>query len=263
MNSDERIFSVGEVARSTGLTVRTLQYYDNIGILPTSGRTESGRRYYTEKDIIKLEQIVFYKSLGISLQEIKEELVDSPTPKVLEQMLSSHMDILLRKISSLNLAISIIDVSVTEIRSGNSLPWETLTNLIRTMEGSSLKDWANYDFDSMIYDSLKMKNITTKGTIDIYLSIRSLLAEAAMLSKIGHDPSDTSAQVFAKRWWEFIMSITGGDESVISAFDAVNKNRDEWPEVDRELYRIAEPFIEKALGIYIMKNNITVPASLK
>jgi len=41
MNSNEKTFFVGEVAKSTGLTVRTLQHYDNIGILPTSGRTEA------------------------------------------------------------------------------------------------------------------------------------------------------------------------------------------------------------------------------
>ena len=61
---DEKTYSVGELAKATGLTVRTLQHYDNIGLLPTSGRTEGGRRYYTKRDVVRLTQITIYKSIG-------------------------------------------------------------------------------------------------------------------------------------------------------------------------------------------------------
>ena len=70
----EKQFSTGEAAKISGLTIRTLQHYDNIGVLPASGRTEGGRRYYTEDDIIKLEHIVFYRGLGFSLEQIKEKI---------------------------------------------------------------------------------------------------------------------------------------------------------------------------------------------
>jgi DNA-binding transcriptional MerR regulator len=263
MNMDEKRFSVGEVAKATGLTVRTLQHYDNIGLLPTSGRTESGRRYYTKNDILKLEQIVFYKSLGISLNDIKRKIIDSSAPKALEQVLSSHLDILLGKIASLHTAISMIEVSLGEIQAGNTLPWEALTHLIRTMEGSSLKDWTSYQFDSLLYESPEMKDITAVGAMDIYLPIRSLMVEAAMLRKVGRSPEDPSAQELAKRWWELILNMTGGDEAIISALTEVNKNREEWPEADRELYQVAEPYMEEALAIYISNNKISVPDALK
>ena len=47
----EKQISTGEVAKISGLTIRTLQHYDNIGVLPASGRTEGGRRFYTENDM--------------------------------------------------------------------------------------------------------------------------------------------------------------------------------------------------------------------
>ena len=50
---DEKQISTGEVAKISGLTIRTLQHYDNIGVLPASGRTEGGRRFYTESDMIQ------------------------------------------------------------------------------------------------------------------------------------------------------------------------------------------------------------------
>ena len=55
---DEKQISTGEVAKISGLTIRTLQHYDNIGVLPASGRTEGGRRFYTESDMIQLEHII-------------------------------------------------------------------------------------------------------------------------------------------------------------------------------------------------------------
>ena len=73
--------STGEVAKISGLTIRTLQHYDNIGVLPASGRTEGGRRFYTESDMIKLEHIIFYRGLGFSLDQIKRRLVEPKTDK--------------------------------------------------------------------------------------------------------------------------------------------------------------------------------------
>ena len=73
--------STGEVAKISGLTIRTLQHYDNIGVLPASGRTEGGRRFYTESDMIKLEHIIFYRGLGFSLDQIKRILVEPKTDK--------------------------------------------------------------------------------------------------------------------------------------------------------------------------------------
>ena len=63
--------TVGEAAKKMGVTVRTLQYYDKQGVLPPSAETEGGRRLYTDKDMIKLHQILSMKHLGFSLDDIK------------------------------------------------------------------------------------------------------------------------------------------------------------------------------------------------
>ncbi len=84
MTQDPNRYTVGELAKEVGLTVRTLQHYDNIGLLPPSGRTEGGRRYYTDADMLELTQIVFYKSVGIKLSDIRDRLSNAPTPKELE-----------------------------------------------------------------------------------------------------------------------------------------------------------------------------------
>lgn len=66
--------SISQVAEFTGVSTRTLQYYDEIGLLKPSGLTPSGYRLYDEEALQKLQQILFFKELGFKLKEIKEIL---------------------------------------------------------------------------------------------------------------------------------------------------------------------------------------------
>lgn len=63
--------TVKEVARLTGVSVRTLQYYDEIGVFPPTKVTDAGYRLYDEKSLSTLQQILFFKELDFSLKEIK------------------------------------------------------------------------------------------------------------------------------------------------------------------------------------------------
>ncbi|MGG1554619.1 MerR family transcriptional regulator [Paenibacillus ferrarius] len=67
----ERYWKVGDLSRLTGLTVRTLRFYDQIGLFSPSAQTDSGHRLYNEGDLSRLTQIMSLKELGISLEEIK------------------------------------------------------------------------------------------------------------------------------------------------------------------------------------------------
>ncbi|MED1951118.1 MerR family transcriptional regulator [Brevibacillus centrosporus] len=67
-------WKVGDLASLTGLTVRTLRYYDQIGLFSPSGHSGSGHRMYNEADIQRLQKILSLKDLGLSLEEIKRVL---------------------------------------------------------------------------------------------------------------------------------------------------------------------------------------------
>ncbi|GGP08611.1 MerR family transcriptional regulator [Oceanobacillus neutriphilus] len=70
------MISIKEVTKQTGITVRTMRYYDQIDLLRPAGKTEGGHRLYGEKEIKKLQEIQFLKTIGFGLQEIKEMLAD-------------------------------------------------------------------------------------------------------------------------------------------------------------------------------------------
>ena len=68
---------INDMARLAGITVRTLRYYDEIGLLPPAHTTPSGYRVYDESSLERLQQILFFRELDFPLSEIKE-LLDSP-----------------------------------------------------------------------------------------------------------------------------------------------------------------------------------------
>src|SRR5262245_17293899 len=74
---------VGELAKRTGLTIRTLHHYDEIGLLKPSLHTEAGHRLYTAGDVARLQQVLSLRQLGFGLEEIKACL-DRPGFSLLE-----------------------------------------------------------------------------------------------------------------------------------------------------------------------------------
>lgn len=85
----QKYWKVGELANLTGLTIRTLRYYDQIGLYSPSGYSDSGYRLYNEYDLSRLQQILALKELGLTLDEIKAILSDDhydPSEVVLLQI---------------------------------------------------------------------------------------------------------------------------------------------------------------------------------
>lgn len=74
---NKKTWKVGELANLTGLTIRTLRYYDQIGLYSPSGYSDSGYRLYNESDISRLQQILVLKDLGLSLEKIKSIISDN------------------------------------------------------------------------------------------------------------------------------------------------------------------------------------------
>lgn len=71
-----RTYQVKDVARLTRVSVRTLHHYDAIGLLVPSGRTAAGYRLYTDTDLLRLQQILIGRELGLPLEEIRQSLDD-------------------------------------------------------------------------------------------------------------------------------------------------------------------------------------------
>ncbi|MFC5910387.1 MerR family transcriptional regulator [Streptacidiphilus monticola] len=83
-------YSVGEVSRLAKVTVRTLHHYDEVGLLHPSARTSAGYRRYDDADLDRLQQILFYRELGFSLDDIAAVLDDSAGTPPSEHLRRQH-----------------------------------------------------------------------------------------------------------------------------------------------------------------------------
>jgi MerR family transcriptional regulator, thiopeptide resistance regulator len=72
-------YSVGRVADISGVTIRTLHHYDEIGLLSPGGRSDAGYRVYRDSDLERLQRILFYRELGFTLKEISTIIEDPNT----------------------------------------------------------------------------------------------------------------------------------------------------------------------------------------
>ena len=85
-------FSTGELAKAAEVSVRTIQYYDQHGILTPSEVTEGGRRIYHDSDLERLQVICFLRDLDFSINQIKKLLQEENREQVLELLLTDQIE---------------------------------------------------------------------------------------------------------------------------------------------------------------------------
>ena len=100
-------YSVGRVAALSGVTIRTLHHYDEIGLLSPGGRSDAGYRVYEEADLERLQRILFYRELGFTLKEIST-IVDDPGTDAMGHM-RRQRGLLVGRIERLNAMVDAID----------------------------------------------------------------------------------------------------------------------------------------------------------
>jgi DNA-binding transcriptional MerR regulator len=101
---------INEVAKLTGVTVRTLHYYDEIGLLKPGDITEAGYRLYDNSALEILQQILFFRELDFSLTEIREIMTNPHYNKA--EALTKHKELLLQKRNRLNDLIDLVDITL-------------------------------------------------------------------------------------------------------------------------------------------------------
>ena len=130
----DNFMTVGDVAKKMGVTVRTLQYYDKEGLLSPSKQTEGGRRLYSDKDLIMLHQILSLKSLGFTLNDIKERLIKLETPNDVASVLSEQANDIRNKIKYLQDSLTAIEQLKEEVLQMNTVNFKKYADIIVNLQ---------------------------------------------------------------------------------------------------------------------------------
>ena len=239
--------TVGEVAKKMDVTVRTLQHYDKEGLLSPSATSGGGRRLYTDKDIVKLHQILSLKHLGFSLDDIRDRLIPLDTPAGVAQVLSEQAAVVREKIARLTESLSRIEALKAEVLEMQSVDFKKYADIIINLEMKN-------DFYLLIkhFDSETLDHIRSR--FDKESSI-TFLQKFLHIQDAGVPAGSPAGLQLAKGYWDLILEFTGGDATMLPTLMQIGEN-DEVNQERRQKQAKAKAFIEPALGAYFLDAGI-------
>lgn len=196
--------TVNDVAKLTGTTVRTLHYYDQIGLLCPSRVAKSRYRIYDDNDMTKLQNIQFLKEIGFSLNEIIQIISDPNYDQ--RKALYKHREILLAKHKKIEELIELIDKAID----GKSkldlsvLNKDSILKLQQQYYHEVKENWNNHkefqEFEAK-YGSLDNRQKVEKWNLSIQKA--SYIFES-ISEYMDCDPSDPNVQSLISEWKNFI-----------------------------------------------------------
>ena len=243
--------TVGEVAKKMGVTVRTLQYYDKEGLLSPSAESEGGRRLYTDKDLITLHQIISLKSLGFSLDDIKERLISLETPADVANALTEQADDIRQKIKQLQASLSAIEQLKAEVLQMQTVNFKKYADIIVNLQMKNDSYYLIKRFDDDTLDHIRSQFDKESG-LDFMDRFNRLSDEIVQLQKENVPPESEKCQQVVKEYWGLIMEFTNGDMSMLPKLMEVG-NIDTATNAWEERQKIVNDYLEPALQVYFSR----------
>ena len=243
--------TVGEVAKKMGITVRTMQYYDKDGLLSPSAESEGGRRLYTDKDLVTLHQILSLKSLGFSLNDIKQRLIPLETPTDVATALTEQADSIREKIEQLTASLTAIEQLKTEVLQMRTVNFKKYADIIVNLQIKNDSYYLIKRFDDDMLDHIRNQFDRESG-LDFMDRFNRLSDEIVQLQKENVLPESEKCQQIVKEYWGLIMEFTNGDMSMLPKLMEIG-NIDTAANAWEERQKIVNDYLEPALQVYFSK----------
>jgi MerR family transcriptional regulator, thiopeptide resistance regulator len=210
---DERRWKVGELAAVTGVTVRTLHHFDEIGLLRPAERSPAGHRRYTASDVQRLYRILALRQVGLSLSEIATSLdseVDQLGLAVRRQLAQVERQLLVHQQLRQRL-MALLDALQHQQE-------PSIDQLIDTME--AMMQASSFTPDQLARLKERHRQVGGEGFARWQRQWAQLAEEAEEHLERGTDPADAAVQDLARRWSDLMDDMTEGDRAIRSSMYA-------------------------------------------
>lgn len=190
------MFTVGELSKLTGITVRTLHHYDEIGLVTPSDRTPAGYRLYDDADVRRLHDVLLFRELGVALDDISGVIAE---PARRDEVLRQHRDVLVGKRARLDQMIAAVDRLVTSAAAGegSSMMPDDVRSMFDKFDPSRYDDeverrWG--DTEQYAESKRRTSRYGKNEWDEIKRELDSLFRRYAELMAAGKQPSDPEVQ---------------------------------------------------------------------
>jgi DNA-binding transcriptional MerR regulator len=220
-----KVYQVRDFAELAGLTVKTLHYYDRLGLLKPRRRTEAGYRLYSEQDLERLEQIVALRFLGLPLKQIRAVL--ERTPIELPQALRMQRKVLEERQQLLTRALNAIQEAELALANGKPADPSILKRLIEVIHLQT-----NVDVMKKYFSDAAWAKTRSRYEAGPSQEWKQLYKEVAAI--LDEDPAGPRAQELASRWMDLMARESGDDPEVQAGGLKAWVDRENWPPALRQ-----------------------------
>ncbi|MCC7196981.1 MerR family transcriptional regulator [Candidatus Peregrinibacteria bacterium] len=196
-------YTVQQLANLAGVSVRTLHYYDQIDLLKPSSVQKNGYRYYEETELLTLQQILFFRELEFSLEDIKK-IMSSPGFDMKEALLDQRKLIKLRK-KRLSRLIKTIDKTILKLNHKIAMKDDELYGNFTKEEMEKYTEEARQKWghtDAYKQSQERVKKMGKEGLKKVLEESGKLTQEIAAAMKAGEDPKSDKVQVLIARHYD-------------------------------------------------------------
>ena len=202
-------WKIGQLARTTGLTVRTLHHYDQIGLLTPSDRTPAGHRLYTEADVHRLYAVTALRGLRVPLRTVAQLLHGSTKTLVL---LREHLAQLDRQLTAARAVRARLALLVRTADGNQHPPGATelldLIEQVNTAERTFQRYFSTQQLTALLDRGELLGETTLDRTADQW---PALVAAVQAEMDAGTPPTDPKAAALARRWQQLLTVFHGDD----------------------------------------------------
>ncbi|MEM6317208.1 MAG: MerR family transcriptional regulator [Bacteroidota bacterium] len=201
-------YKVKELAALAGVSIRTLHYYDKMGLLKPFNRSDVGYRYYGEKELLRLQQILFYKELDFPLKRIKELLKDADFD--LLAALENHRIALTQRKERINILLTTIDDTIHHLKTATIMknPADLYRGLSKEMgttyRQEAIDEWGKTTVEQSEKDLLKLG----KAGFDSLKKEMALVTQA-LFEKRNDNPESEPVQRLIAQHYQIICQFWG------------------------------------------------------
>lgn len=245
-------YTVKKLSEISGVTVRTLHFYEESGLLKPAYYGANGYRYYEEKELLQLQQILFFKKLGLTLKQIRKVLGKSDFDQI--AALHSHRKALSLEWEKIGCLLKTIDKTIKHLKGKKKMKDREF------FDGFSLVKKASRGESYSAAEETVLQNLKIQPQMEV--SEREQVAKIAnkIYAKIcdclekGMDPSSKEVQRLIKEHCDFGSRFHQMSKDV---YQALAKLYCEYPEYRKQLDPIhpdLAPFLAEAMAIFADKN---------
>lgn len=236
-------YTVKKLSELSGVSVRTLHFYEEIGLLKPSYYGANGYRYYEEKELLQLQQILFFKELGFTLKQIRKVLGRSDFDKL--AALHSHRQSLYNDKEKIERLIETIDRPIKHLKGK------------KKMIGSfSLKEKESEPYlkvEQLVLKSVKNSTSEKKEksfSKNINKKAHPIFRELVSCIKKGLDPTSSEVQNIIKKHHTLVEQVSTGTKEVYEALARLYREHPEYRKQLDPLHPQLAEFMQKAMTIF-------------